>query len=52
MNINVLMTPESFCGRKETEYLGVIVDNGTLRLASDIFAAVRNLLLPKTQIHI
>ena len=52
VNINVLMTPELFWGRKETLYLSVIVDNGTLRLASDIFAAFYNWLLPKTQRHI
>ena len=31
-----------FGGRKEIEYLSVIVDNGTLRLATDTFAVVRN----------
>ena len=41
-NINVLKTPECFWGRKETEYLSVIVDNGTLRLAHDKLATVRN----------
>ena len=51
-NINVLKTPSCFWGRKETEYLSVIVDNGTLRLTPDTFVAVRNWLLPKTQKHI
>ena len=41
-----------FLGRKETDYLSVIVDNGTLRLSPDKFVDVRNWLLPKTQIHI
>ncbi len=36
------MTPKLFRGQKETEYLSVIVDNGTFRLAPDTFAAVRN----------
>ena len=36
------LTPELFWGQKETEYLSVTVDNGTLRLAPDTLAAVRN----------
>ena len=46
------MAPELFWGQKETEYLSVIVDNGTRRLASDTFAAIRNWPLPKTKKHI
>ena len=38
-----------FLGRKETEYLGVIVGNGTLRTAPDKIAAVRDWPLPKAQ---
>jgi hypothetical protein len=41
-----------FWGRKEPEYLSVIVDNGTLRLTHDKLAAVRNWSLPNTQKHI
>ena len=41
-----------FRGRKETEYLGVIVGNVTLRTAPDKIAAVRDWPLPKTQKHI
>jgi hypothetical protein len=51
-NINVLKTPESFGGRKETEYLSAIVDNGTLRLTHDKLAAVHSWPLPYTQKHI
>ena len=40
--INILKTLACFWGRKETEYLSVIVDNGTLRLAPNTCAAVRN----------
>jgi hypothetical protein len=38
-----------FWGRKEPEYLSVIVGNGTLRLTHDKLAAVRNWPLPNTQ---
>ena len=38
-----------FWGRKEIEYLGVIVSNGTLRTAPDKIAAVRDWPLPNTQ---
>jgi hypothetical protein len=38
-----------FLGRKETEYLGVIVGNGTLRTAPDKIAAFRDWPLPETQ---
>jgi hypothetical protein len=31
-----------FWGREETQYLSVIVENGTLRLAPNKFAAVHN----------
>ena len=41
--------PKCFWGRKETEYLGVIVGNGTLRTAPDKIAAVRAWPLPETQ---
>ena len=41
--------PKCFWGRKETEYLGVIVVNGTLRTAPDKIAAVRDWPLPKTK---
>ena len=51
-NINVLKTPVKFWSRKETEYLRVIVVNGTLRLAHDKLAAVRNWALQNTQKHI
>jgi hypothetical protein len=34
--------PTCFWGRKETEYLGVIVGNGTLRTALDKISAVRD----------
>ena len=38
-----------FWGHKETEYLDVIVGNGTLRTAPDKIAAVRDWPLPETQ---
>ena len=38
-----------FGGRKETEYLGVIVGNGTLRIAPDKISTVRVWPLPETQ---
>ncbi len=38
-----------FWGRKETEYLEVIVGNGTLRRAPDKISSVRDWPLPKTQ---
>ncbi len=38
-----------FWGRKETEYLGAIVGNGTLRTSPDKIAAVRDWPLPETQ---
>jgi hypothetical protein len=41
--------PKCFWGRKETEYLGVILGNGTLRTAPDKIAAVRDWPLPETQ---
>ena len=41
--------PKCFQDRKETEYLGVIVGNGTLRTAPKKIAAVREWPLPKTQ---
>ena len=41
--------PKCFWGRKETEYLGVIVGTGTLRTEPDKIAAVRDWPLPKTQ---
>ena len=41
--------PKYFWGRKETEYLGVIVGNETLRTAPDKISAVRDWPLPKTQ---
>ena len=41
--------PKCFWGRKETEYLGVIVGNGTLRTAPDKISAVRDWPLPETQ---
>jgi hypothetical protein len=41
--------PKCFWGRKETEYLGVIVGNGTLRTAPDKISDVRDWPLPKTQ---
>ena len=41
-----------FWGRKETEYICVIVDNGTLCLTLDQIATVCNCLLTKTQRHI
>ncbi len=41
-NINIVTKPEFFEGRKEAEYLRVILDNATLRLALAIFAVVRN----------
>jgi hypothetical protein len=41
--------PNLFWGRKETEYLGVIVGNGTLRMAPDKISDVRDWPLPKTQ---
>ena len=49
VSINVLKTPECFWGQKSTEYLGVIVDNDTLRLATHTFAAIRNWHLTTTQ---
>ena len=50
-NINVLKTLERFWGRTETEYLRVIVNSGTLRLAPDEFTTVHNWILTKTQKH-
>jgi len=50
--INVLKTHDCFWGRKGTKYLSAIVDYGTLRLALDKFAAIRNWPLQKTQKHI
>ncbi len=41
--------PNFFGGRKETEYLGVIVGNGTLQTAPDKILAVRDWPLPETQ---
>ena len=41
--------PKCFWGRKETEYLGVIVGNGTLRTAPDKISSVRDWPLPETQ---
>ena len=41
-----------FWGQKETEYLGAIVGNGTLRTTSDKISAVKKWPLPKTQRHI
>jgi hypothetical protein len=41
--------PKCFWGRKETEYLGVIVGNGTFRTTPDIISAVRVWPLTKTQ---
>ena len=42
-----------FLGSKISDYLSVIVDNGTLRLARVNFSAIRNWwLLPKSQINI
>jgi hypothetical protein len=38
-----------FWGRKEAEYLDVIVGNGTLRTAPDKILAVRDWPLPETQ---
>ncbi len=38
-----------FLGRKETEYLGDIVGNGTLRTAPHKIAAFRDWPLPETQ---
>ena len=38
-----------FLGSQKTEYLGVIVGNGTLRTALDKIAAVRDWPLPETQ---
>jgi hypothetical protein len=39
--------PKCFWGRKETEYLGVIVGNGTMRTVPDKISVVRDWLLPK-----
>jgi hypothetical protein len=44
--------PKFFWGRKETEYLGVIVGNGTLRTSPDKIVAVKDWPLPETQKHI
>jgi hypothetical protein len=41
--------PKYFWGRKETEYLGVIVWNGTLRAVPNKISAVRDWPLPQTQ---
>ena len=41
--------PKCSWGRKETEYLGVIVGNGTLRTAPDKISTVRDWPLPETQ---
>jgi hypothetical protein len=41
--------PKCFLGRKETEYLGVIVGNGTLRTAPDKISVVRDWPLLETQ---
>ena len=41
--------PKCFWGRKETEYLGIIVGNGTLRTTPDKIAAFLDWPLPKTQ---
>jgi hypothetical protein len=41
--------PKCVWGRKETEYLGVLVVNGTLRTSPDKIADVRYWPLPKTQ---
>ena len=48
-NINVLKTLECFGGRKETEYICAIVNNGTLWLTPNQFADARNWPLVKTQ---
>ena len=41
--------PKCLLGRKETEYLGVIVGNGTLRTAPDKMSAVRDWPLLETE---
>ena len=41
--------PKSFWGRKETEYLGVIVGNGTLRTSPHKTTIVKDWPLPKSQ---
>jgi hypothetical protein len=41
--------PKCFWGRKETQYLSVIVGNGTLRTAPDKLSAVGDWPLPETQ---
>ena len=41
--------PKCLWGRKEIEFLGVIVGNGTLRAALDEISAVRDWPLPKIQ---
>ena len=41
--------PTCFWGRKETEYLGVIVGNGTLRTTPDKISVVKDLHVPNTQ---
>ncbi len=51
-NINILKTHAFFWSWQYTEYLSVIVDNGTRILTSYKFAVVRNWFLPKTQKHI
>jgi hypothetical protein len=50
VNINCSSKCQKFCwGRKETEYLGVIVCNGTLRTAPDKIPTVRDWPIPETQ---
>jgi len=44
--------PKYFWGRKKTEYLGVIVGNGTLRTSPNKIAAVKDWPLSATQKHI
>ena len=45
----LIKMPKCFRGRKETEYLGVIVGIGTLRTSSDKIARVRDWPLLETQ---
>ena len=46
----IIKMPKCFWGRKDIEYLGVIVGNGTLRAAPAKISAVRDWSLPETQI--
>jgi len=45
----IIKMPKYLWGRKETENLGVIVGNGTLRTTHDKISAVRDWPLPETQ---